>query len=242
MIHTFCTYNFNVAKFMLLIFPLRKGSCGVEYRLLLTEQGQEKYGNKKSPWQNSFDDDSNSLDYSKTDVIVTNIFWMLFIGVALWMIYSALKNYFANNDQPRIPPRFPGTGGNGGGDDDPPPPPPYDYRPSDYSFRSPPGKPFSNTASGNSQQGWRPGFWSGAATGAAAGYAMGARGNQNRGQTQEGRSNWFGGQQQPRGNSWFGGGNAGEGSSGTRRSGGSDSPAPSSSRYESTGFGSSRRR
>jgi hypothetical protein len=225
----------------------RKGSCGVEYRLLLTEQGQEKYGSKKSAWSSPSNDDSDRYDYSKTDKFITNVFWLLFVGVALWMVYSALKNYFANNNLPRNPPRLPGTGGNGGGDDDPPPP--YDYRPSDSSFRSSTQKPPSNNTSGNTQQGWRPGFWTGAAGGTAAGYAMGARGNRNQNQnrsqtqTQEGGSNLFGaGQRQPSGNSWFGGGNAGEGSSGTRRSGGSDSPAPSSSRYESTGFGSTRRR
>jgi hypothetical protein len=43
------------------------------------------------------------------------------------------------------------------------------------------------------------------------------------------------------GSNWFGGGNAGEGPSGTR-SGRSDSDAPSTARYESTGFGSTRRR
>lgn len=228
----------------------RKGSCGVEYRLLLTELGQEKYGSKKPAWKSSSpksDSSSGDYEYTQTDAVIMYLFWALFAGVALWMLYSFLKNYFAgNNGLPRNPVRFPTGGGNGGGDDDPPPP--YDYRPSDSSYRTAPRKPSSSSTSG---QGWRPGFWSGAAGGAAAGYAMGSRANQNRNQTytqpqaQERGDGWFGGQQQqqpqqPRNTGWFGGNNAGEGSSGTRSSG-SSSP-PSSSRYESTGFGSTRRR
>ncbi|KAE9993050.1 hypothetical protein EG327_006832 [Venturia inaequalis] len=220
-----------------------KGSCGVEYRLLLTELGQQKYGSKKPAWRSTSpksESSSGDYDYTQTDAVIMYLFWALFAGVALWMLYSFIKNYFAGNTGlPRNPVRFPG-GGNGGGDDDPPPP--YDYRPSDSSYRYPPRKPSSSNS-----QGWRPGFWSGAVGGAAAGYAMGSRANQNRNQTytqaQERGNGWFGGgqQQQARNNGWFGGGDAGEGPSGSRGSSGSSSP-PSSSRYDSTGFGSTRRR
>ncbi|QDS70081.1 hypothetical protein FKW77_004798 [Venturia effusa] len=220
-----------------------KGSCGVEYRLLLTELGQKKYGSKNSAWKSSSlkgDPRSDDYEYTQTDTVIMYLFWMLFAGVALWMLYSFLKNYFTGpTGLPRNPVRNPRGGWNGGDDDDPPPP--YDYRPSGSWYGSAPRKPSSSTS-----QGWRPGFWSGTAAGAAAAYALGARGNQNRNQAyaQDGGNNWFGGgqrQQQPWNTGWFGGGNAGEGPSGTRGSSGSSS-SPSSSRYDSTGFGSTRRR
>lgn len=84
---------------------------------------------------------------------------------------------------------------------------------------TPYGKPSSSRSYGTQNgQAWRPGFWTGAgagaAAGAAAGYMAGNRGNASN------RSN---------SNGWGG-------------STGSSSPTPSSSRYESTGFGSSSRR
>jgi len=218
-----------------------KGSCGVEYRLALTEQGEGKYG-RKSSWggkSTSGTHDSDPHAYSAMDKFVSNVFGLLFIGVALWMVFTFLKNYLTNNNQPGNAPRRPGGfgggyGGGGGGGDDDDPPPPYDYRPPGT------GSPFtrktSSTTPSGGQQGWRPGFWSGAAGGAAAGYAAGQY-NRDRNQTRNNNPVYGGGG----GNSWFGG-NAGEGSSGTGgRSGGSSSP-PSTSRYESTGFGSTRRR
>ena len=38
-----------------------KGSCGVEYRLVLTEKGQEKYGKGRGRWQGDDDDDDGPM-------------------------------------------------------------------------------------------------------------------------------------------------------------------------------------
>ena len=195
-----------------------KGSCGVEYRLILTDVGEEKYGKKG----NGVFDDYESY---KSSSLVAVLFWIIFIAVVCWMIYAA---FLRDDRRPRggnNGPRFFGGGGGGwgGGNDDPPPP--YDYHP-------PPTKPRSTPGAATAQNGWQPGFWSGALGGAAAGYMAG-----NRGQTQ-----------QPRG---FGsninyGGN-GEGSSrwgGSTRSSSSSGSSSNygSSRHESSGFGGTSRR
>jgi hypothetical protein len=208
-----------------------KGSCGVEYRLILTEQGEQKYGKAKTSWWDS-GESSDSYDYghasTKTDRFVSGLFWLLFVGVLCWMVYGFFTNRGAGgaaNPNPR-PRGGWGGGGWGGGGDDNDPPPPYDPRPPPRKTYNTHGQPAA------AQQGWTPGFWSGALGGTAAGYMMGQRGQRN----QNNAYNQGGG--------WFGGGGNGEGSSGSRRSGGSSgpSPAPSSSRYESSGFGSTRRR
>jgi hypothetical protein len=211
-----------------------KGSCGVEYRLVLTEQGEEKFGKKS--WWDSGEDTYRPHASTKTDRFVSGLFWLLFVGVACWMIYGWVTNRAAArggaNPNPR--PRG-GWGGGGGGGDDNDPPPPYDPRP-------PPGKSYGTST--RPAAGWTPGFWTGTLGGAAAGYMMGNRGQQNQNNRYNQGGGWFGGgntNQNQAGGGWFGGGN-GEGSSGSRRSGGGSGPTPSSSRYESTGFGSTRRR
>jgi hypothetical protein len=194
-----------------------KGSCGVEYRLVLTELGEEKYG---TGWFSKGDGSKlkGKLQVeTKTDTIVTTLFWLLFVGVAVWMLYSYCTQ-MARRAQggafPR-PPRGPGGGGGGGGfwpgNDDPPPP--YDYQP-------PRGKP---SYPRSSSQGWRPGFWTGAGAGATAGYAAGRAGRRTDSAPTAGRRGLWD--------------NAGEGSSR-----GSSSSSPSSARYTSTGFGSTTRR
>ncbi|KAF2430410.1 hypothetical protein EJ08DRAFT_679215 [Tothia fuscella] len=205
-----------------------KGSCGVEYRLILTEQGQEKYG-KKSWWDNTQEHDAST----NTDQFVATLFWFLFIGVLFWMVYKFVNNRGTNGAGGVNRPVGGGGGGGwggggGGGNDDPPPP--YDFQ----GYQKPRSSYTRTPAAG--EQGWRPGFWSGAAGGAAAGYMMGNRGNR----------------QEPRaGSSWFGSGNgegssrgwgAGGGGGGWGSGGGGSSSAPSPSRHESTGFGSTRRR
>ncbi|PQE32752.1 DUF1183 domain protein [Rutstroemia sp. NJR-2017a WRK4] len=186
-----------------------KGSCAVEYRLLLTTLGEEKYG--KSYW----DGGSGSGDVEKG---LGLLFWVIFIGVVLWILYSMWQNY-QQGPNPAGPRRNPGFGGGwggggGGGADDPyDPPPPYPGT----------GKRYTRN-SGAADQAWRPGFWSGAAAGAAGGYFAGNRAA-NR--------------QQNRGNSWGGGGGgSGWGSSSSPSSPGSGS----SNTRSSTGFGSTSRR
>lgn len=190
-----------------------KGSCGVEYRLVYTDKGEEKYGGGyKWPGKGSGDGEGSTwFSYA---------FMLVFLGVLFWILYSAWQGLPAQ--QRRIP-RQPGGrwgggwGGGGGGGPaggDPwDPPPPY-----------PGSKPFST-----GQEGWRPGFWSGTAAGAAAGYAAGRAGNRQ----QEPLLN------NNRGSSWFGG-NSGSSFTSPPRSGSSSSG--SSARHESTGFGSTSRR
>lgn len=190
-----------------------KGSCGVEYRLVLTEKGEEKFGHKK-PWFGGGDDNDG---YQKTtgDKVVASVFWLIFIGVAAWIVFNAVRNW-ATGQGGGVGGNRPGWGGGGGGwggDDNDDPPPPYDWRPGQGRDK--------RSYGGTANQGWRPGAWTGAAAGAAAGYAAGRMGNQT------GGSGW--------GNSGW---NNGEGSS--RSSSGSSSF--SGTRHESTGFGSTSRR
>lgn len=203
-----------------------KGSCGVEYRLMLTDVGEEKYGKKA---KGLFDDHEGKAGGR----MVAALFWVIFISVVCWMIYAA----FLRDDGPR-PPRgndrpgfFGGGWGGGGGNDDPPPP--YDYHP-------PPPKPKTSSsreaaqraAPAQAQGGWRPGFWSGALGGAAAGYMAGNRGQQP---SAPGSAFDYGGNGE--GSSRWGGGGS------TRSSSGSGlSSTFGSDRHESTGFGGTSRR
>jgi hypothetical protein len=232
-----------------------KGSCGVEYRLILTEAGERRFGERV--------DDGGEDDYygggsgyesgkkgGVGGMLFTVVFWAIFLGeklvfeLAFWydqanaitgIIGLIAKSIWTgggggNNAVGRRPGNGwgGGYGGGGGGDEDghDDPPPPYDQSPP-YSKQ--------NSRSTPSSSSWRPGLFSGAAAGAAAGYAMGSR-NNNRGPSagQAGPSNWFGNSNNGAGSSRssFGGG------------GGSSASPPSSggARYESTGFGGSRRR
>lgn len=195
-----------------------KGSCGVEYRLLLTSKGEEKYGGGwfSSTRGTGADEGTDWGGY---------LFGLLFLGVLFWILYSMWAGY-QGGPAARRPPRqggywgggWGGGGGGGGGGNDPyDPPPPY------------PGK--RNSSGYTGAEGWRPGFWSGALGGAAAGYMAG-----NRGGRQETRGI-------PRSNGWFGGGNTGSGwGVPTRGSSSSSSGSGSEVRHESTGFGTTSRR
>lgn len=210
-----------------------KGSCGAEYRLMLTEVGEEKYGKKGKDMWDGYQGRNKGGDWAAV------LFWFLFLAVLGWMVYAAFLR------DGRGVYRLPGAGNNpypwggggyggGGGDDDPPPP--YDHHPSSQpkatssrASRAPPAQ---------AQGGWRPGFWTGALGGAAAGYMAG-----NRGQNQPPRNT----------SSWdFTGRNnndrrtpnlAGLGADRTRLAGSSSSNSDfGSSRHESSGFGGTSRR
>ncbi|KAJ8110555.1 hypothetical protein OPT61_g6639 [Boeremia exigua] len=201
-----------------------KGSCGVEYRLVLTDKGHERYGKGNGGHWWGGDDEGSGREGPKTlgEQIAAALFWMVFIGVAGWIIFNIVRQWGqgpagaagAAGNRPGWGGGGGGWGGNDGYDD---PPPPYDYQ----------GRPGNKSTYGTNQpQGWRPGPWSAALGGAAAGYAagrMGSRGNQT-------NSGW---------GSNSGGWNNGEGSS--RSSSGSGSSF-SNTRHESTGFGSTSRR
>lgn len=197
-----------------------KGSCGVEYRLSLTDKGEAVYGNGGWPSRKS-----GMASESVSSTFFTIIFWAIFGGIVLLLAYKfvqGLGNGMNQNRRPRRP--FGGFGGGGGGfpggGDDNDPPPPYTRRPP---------KSYSQPTASRPQQGWRPGFFSGAAAGAAAGYAMGSRGPSRNPAAQAGPSGWF--------------------NTGARNpvtiAGPSTPSQPSSSsgpRYESSGFGGTRRR
>ncbi|KAI1265159.1 DUF1183-domain-containing protein [Xylariaceae sp. FL1019] len=203
-----------------------KGSCGVEYRLQLTEEGEKRYPNlaKGDSWfsgwgsQKKPQDDPQNLypegEGTTGDVIAKWLFIALFVGVLGWILISACTALDTPVDQRRRQPRW---GGGGGGGFDP------GFGPDDggYDDNSDPPPPYSKTS--RSQEGWRPGFWSGTAAGAAAGYAASRYGS-SRGNN-EGRGSDAG--PSSRSGSGFGSSGSGLGSSSTR---------------SSTGFGSTRRR
>lgn len=190
-----------------------KGSCGVEYRLVLTERGEEKYGSGSWFW-------STGKGYEKpSEGWLSSIFPLVFLGVLIWIFYSIYMSW-RNQGVRRPAPIGGGWGGGWGGGDDPPPP---------YPGTSPfHGKRYT---SGTEAEGWRPGFWTGALGGAAAGYMAGRGGRQP---TMA---------EVPRTGQWFGVGRRGDGNRNAGSSStGSSSSSGSSARYESTGFGSTSRR
>ncbi|KAL4941447.1 hypothetical protein BDV06DRAFT_212661 [Aspergillus oleicola] len=118
-----------------------KGSCGVEYRLLLTEEGEWKFG------QGSFDEDNwwrNQKGKKRKDSKLTLetlfnlVFWGIFLGVFLWIVIALLRDCFGGPRRRTRPgPRGGGGGGGGGGGpysgDSPPP-----YSPYPHSYSSDP--------------------------------------------------------------------------------------------------------
>lgn len=192
-----------------------KGSCGVEYRLLLTEAGEEKFGRRGAEKGVKRGEKEN-----ENENVGKVLFFLLFFGVVLWMLYAI----FIRDAGTRVGGGGGAGGGGGGGPggaDDPPPP--YDsYLDPKLSttYNPPPAQPAG--------QGWRPGFWTGAMGGAAAGYAAGSRGRPR--------------DYQPTGNMWESGNGEGSSRWGGGSAGSSASSFSSSTRHESSGFGSTSRR
>lgn len=138
-----------------------KGSCGVEYRLLLTEKGEERYGR----WRQSNTKEKPKDGDDSKNTVSNAIFAIVIIAVLVFIVIAITGGNNRGGDQGR---RLGNNqGGGGGGDDNDDPPPPYDYQPQFQGKKS------------NSE---KPGFWTGAAAGSAAGgaagYAMGRRHNQ----------------------------------------------------------------
>jgi len=188
-----------------------KGSCGVEYRLILTDVGEEKYGKGGGK--------ESGLDWG--GALILGIFTAM-LAFMLYLLWLQHEDPGAGR-APRQGRGFGGGwgGGGGGGGNDPfDPPPPY------------PGKRSSaRGAQGAGQEGWRPGFWTGALGGAAAGYMAGNRGYQQEPPPRQGNSDFGGNNSNNRGTNSMG-----------RSNMGSRSSSGSSGRYESTGFGSTSRR
>lgn len=243
-----------------------KGSCGVEYRLVLTAMGEEKYGKRRGGFHGGGEGESGP-----GNDVVAYLFWFIFGGVLIWMAYAA---FFRPRQQDRVPPRIPPRGGyfggGGGGDnddnnDEPPPP----YSPTGGNDNNKKSSGTTNTSYGTTahsnttyqapqpqqaqqpERGWRPGFWTGTAAGAAAGaaarYFAGDRRPEQRAQ-QEPRvprtwnnaaDDW---QRGGRGSGWGAGPSMGRRSGSSGSSSSSAGPSYSANRYESTGFGSTSRR
>ena len=183
-----------------------KGSCGVEYRLMLTATGEEKYGHRTKDKYYNID----SVESSGSGLGAL-LFGLIFVGILGWIIYSALFSSRAGNRGVSL--GRGGPPGQGGGGDDPPPPP-YSPQPPSWNTKSNPSITRANASS------WRPGFWTGAAAGAAGGYLASNRRNMR---------------QSPNTQGWnYQASDNGEGSS--------SNPSFSSTRYESSGFGSTSRR
>lgn len=223
-----------------------KGSCGVEYRLALTDKGEEKYPDIGRGRGGGRQGDGAS-DPSAW------LFGILFVAVAGWIIYSACTAPRRNRGHRLAAAggrRGGGGGGGGGGGwgpgggggggdgtdswDDPPPP---------YPGNSKTSRSGQQQQGGGAGGGWRPGFWSGILGGAAAGYAAGNRGNRNN--TTTGNNGGWGGNNRNYGTnngSGSGGGWGGSSSSSSRSNSGSSWGAASGPRHESTGFGGTSRR
>ncbi|KAJ5521287.1 hypothetical protein N7527_005402 [Penicillium freii] len=192
-----------------------KGSCGVEYRLLLTEAGEKRFGKKGGDSEWDWASNRSGGGVQKIMSVIGDLIFFGFIAAVFILIFWPLlaQCFGWGNRRGRGAGPAPGGGGfwgggggGGGGGNDPPPP---------YSS-------FDPYKSAGRQQGWTPGFWTGALGGGAAGYHMGRRaGSGSSGGMPMGRS---------------GGYNPGEGSSRSR------SPPQFSSTTASTGFGSTRRR
>ncbi|EFY98726.1 DUF1183 domain protein [Metarhizium robertsii] len=194
-----------------------KGSCGVEYSLLLTSKGQERYPHIANPYGGYFSDGRGGTDLSAW------LFTVVFVAVLGWIVYSAcVAGNGGRQARGNTGRRWGGGGGGGGGGG---------FGGGGWGPGNDPPPPYPGTKPSSSGSAWGPGFWSGLAGGAAAGYLAG---NRNRNDERRGYDRGWGS------NTW-GSGPASPRAS-PAASWGSSSSSGSSSRHESTGFGSTRRR
>ncbi|KAF7717642.1 Uncharacterized protein PECH_002982 [Penicillium ucsense] len=211
-----------------------KGSCGVEYRMLLTEKGEQRFGKSSDEYdwssllgrgKKASGKGGKRFAESVGDLVFFGFFAAVFLFIASRFLSECLGQRGARRGRAaRGRGGWGGGGGGNGGDGGyPGPPPPYSSTCSDDNSSF-------GLGSQTSSQGWRPGFWTGALSGAAAGYGLGRRGannnTNNHAFSQQERS-FFGGQRDY---------DAGEGGSS------SHSSHSFSSTSTSTGFGSTRRR
>ncbi|KAI0377832.1 hypothetical protein F5Y04DRAFT_170288 [Hypomontagnella monticulosa] len=146
-----------------------KGSCGVEYRLALTDVGERKFpeiANGGGGWgRNSYGGNGGG----KGSGTAGAVFFLVFAGVCIWILYNACVAGGRNNIRLNVGRRPRRTFWGGGGGFDP------GFGPGGG------GGGWGDWKSSSTQgEGWRPGFWSGVAGGAAAGYMAGNRGNNRR--------------------------------------------------------------
>ncbi|KAJ4402514.1 hypothetical protein N0V82_010778, partial [Gnomoniopsis sp. IMI 355080] len=96
-----------------------KGSCGVEYRVVLTRAGEDKWPDLAGGGGGS--------SLPSVDSAFPILFWIIFVAVLGYIVVSACRATPNGPARPRAPRRNNnngGGGGGGGGDgwDDPPPP------------------------------------------------------------------------------------------------------------------------
>lgn len=208
-----------------------KGSCGIEYRLAWTKLGEKKFKEGRL-WEDRKAPASSSP--LSLDDLMPLVFWGLFCSVAVWILWSFISNYFGNSrpDARRRPVRrrSPHRGSDyhdDGGDD---PPPPYSPQPPPSQKKAKTDRTRSSRNNANAAGGWQPGFWTGALGGAvgatAAQYMRGQGGSRGSTAAQRQAVN-----------------DPGEGPSrATAGPAGGAGTSFSEARYESTGFGGTRRR
>ncbi|GAA5958003.1 hypothetical protein JCM3765_006229 [Sporobolomyces pararoseus] len=143
-----------------------KGSCGLNYRLVPSSRSlEEDIGGSRLPSSRSPQDFQSSL-YNLIFFLLFGYFLLTLLRSFLFPALANLRRFFSSRQPPRSFSNFwPGGGGGGGF---PPggggPPPPYTPKPS--------------TGSNEQTGGWRPGFWSGLAAGAAANHLLRPRTNE----------------------------------------------------------------
>ncbi|KAJ7126930.1 DUF1183-domain-containing protein [Mycena epipterygia] len=121
-----------------------KGSCALEYRLV-----QVPGSLRNSDSDNPFDDKHKSFDVAST---IFTVIWLAFVAIILYSFFQSCMRGPQNRVGGRHDPRRPGDSGPGffpGGlnDDDTSAPPPY------------------SKSAPTPNEGWRPGFWTGAVLG-----------------------------------------------------------------------------
>ena len=139
-----------------------KGSCGVEYRMLLTDRGEERFGHDQEydetyTWVDKlFDWGGDVLLYGLT-LVVLGIFFLPVLAMLgdCFGLWSSRGRNPENGRGWGDPWGWGGGGGGGGG----PPPPPYPGPPRPYSSCD--------------DRSWTPGFWTGALGGSALGFQLG---------------------------------------------------------------------
>ncbi|KAG6031541.1 hypothetical protein E4U41_007541 [Claviceps citrina] len=205
-----------------------RGSCGVEYTLLLTGKGKARYPHMANP-QGGFFGFGQGQGQGGTDVSAL-LFGIVFVAVLAWILYSACGAARNSARQGRRTGGRRWGGGGGGGGGGPGGGGPGGFGGGGWGPGNDPPPPYPGTKPSPSQsQRWSPGFWSGLAGGAAAGYLAGNRGRNNDRRAHDGgwgASNAWGSEPSyPRPSPVL-----------------SSSSASSASQHESTGFGSTRRR
>lgn len=184
---------------------LHTGSCGLEYRLVqvpdvLRRPESHTLPSRFSRWTQSmhsqlpFNPSLPAYAYTLTGAMddpLGTIFMIIWVSFLIFLLYAFLKSCFSSrpSSTPRPRPRGgpsnsgwsnwfnnSGSGSGGGGrpyhPNDPPPP---------YSGPKP-----SNSTQ-NASEGWRPGFWTGAALGGLGTYLFNNNNNNNRQQDPQAR-------------------------------------------------------